>query len=147
MVEYLDSSGRLKVAGPRPRLVLPWGLAAVSADVYGAWLDGTVFTAAVAMVMARSGCITGSSCSMNVTTATSGTMTARIRKNDVAIGALEHVFDSADGTGEFAKHATQPYGKTKFKAGDFITTHIEESGVMVGANVIGVIEIEWDSVL
>jgi len=103
------------------------------------------FSSTKGYVMHKDGSILSHSTSVKITTATSDDVTFEIRINDVNQSLLENEFLSSLGTGEKSSYVNVDFGRVPFSAGDFIGVKANETGTMVWDDVLGYVEIGFNS--
>lgn len=126
------------------RVTFTYSLAAsTSADAYAKWGEVTG-TSSIGLRMPASGSIVRHSCLMNISTATTGDVTAEVRVNDVNASLLELEFASSLGTGVTSKNTNTARTSISFSSGDIVQIFLNETGTMVWDSVIGFIEVIFD---
>lgn len=102
-------------------------------------------TAASGMRMARDGSIIAHSTHLALTTATSGDVTLEVQINNVNQGTLENEFLAALGVGQTDASVTVVRDSVPFSAGDIIHLMANVTGTMQWDNVMGYIEVVFDT--
>lgn len=117
--------------------------ASTSADAYAKWGE-TQGASTIGLRMSNPGSIVHHACLMNITTATSGDVTSEIRINDTNQSELEVEFNSSLGTGVTSADNIAARHEVAFSKGDLIQAHLNLTGTMTWASVIGYIEVIFD---
>jgi hypothetical protein len=117
--------------------------ASTSADAYAKWGE-TQGTSTIGLRMSSPGSVVHHSCLMNITTATSGDVTAEIRVNDTNQSNAEIEFNSSLGTGVASDDVLIDRHAVSFSDGDLIQAHLNLTGTMTWASVVGFIEVVFD---
>ena len=117
--------------------------ASTSADAYAKWGE-TVATSTIGLVMPSAGSVVHHTCGMNITTATSGDVTAELRINDTNQSDAELEFNSSLGTGVTSDNIIIARHNVTFSAGDLIQINLNLTGTMTWASVIGTVEVMFD---
>lgn len=114
-----------------------------SADAYTKWGE-TVSTATIGIVMPSKGSVVHHSCGMNITTASSGDVTAELRVNNINKSAGEVEFNSSLGTGVTNQNQAMARHDIAFDTGDLVQIILNLTGTMTWESVIGTIEVLFD---
>ncbi len=116
-----------------------------SADAYLTTINGVVMASGKGFTMHRPGSIVGISILANITTADSdNALTFEIRKNTSSTVLFSTTYTGSS-TGLRTSYSTQNRGVDIFSAGDILVVYANEAGTWVWDDVIGHIEVVFDS--